>query len=139
MEQTITWGEVGKYLDFIQGALGPVEYKAIYAVPRGGLVVAGMLAYKMGITKIFTTVGLDEQHAQVYKRFLIVDDIADTGKTLLKLRRRFPNAQYVTLFKKEGYSQTGLVYGRSVPKANRLIFPWDTPNSAFEEDGKTQI
>ena len=48
------------------------KYEAVYAIPRGGLVLGVFLSHALGIPMV------DEVH----KGVLVVDDLADTGDTL---------------------------------------------------------
>ena len=54
------------------------KYRYIYGIPRGGLIPATILAHQLGIELIVK----DFSHCFVEGNVLIVDDLADTGKTL---------------------------------------------------------
>jgi len=77
----ITWQEVDHLVDSIvtqikeynSGLLREnCQLSSIYGIPRGGLVLAVMLSHRLGL----------EMVAEPTESSLIVDDIADTGKTL---------------------------------------------------------
>jgi len=54
-----------------------IQVDAIYGIPRGGLILAVMLSHALDIP-------LTTQPEKLYdKPLLIVDDVADTGQTLL--------------------------------------------------------
>lgn len=76
IKEYISWNKIEKAVDII-GEKIPKELKnqvrGIYGVPRGGLIPAVMLSHKLKIP-IF-------EEPRVRPIF-IVDDIADTGKTL---------------------------------------------------------
>jgi len=54
------------------------KYQSVYGIPRGGLIIAIYISHHFNIPMI-----IDENNIKD-KSTLIVDDIADTGKTLTK-------------------------------------------------------
>ena len=52
------------------------NYKNIYGVPRGGLILATVLSHKLGLPMT----------DKIGDETIIVDDICDTGKTLINFR-----------------------------------------------------
>ncbi len=91
------------------------EFKNIYGPLRGGLVLGVCLSHRLGIPLI-----LDE--SEITARTLIVDDIADTGKTLFIYAYR--GNFIITLFYKR--------HGLYVPdiwlcekKEKYIHFPWE--------------
>lgn len=56
---------------------------AIYGVPRGGLVLGVCLSHALDLPLISTSQITSGKH----KNILVVDDIADTGETLIGLSR----------------------------------------------------
>jgi len=124
----------------------------IIAIARGGLIPAQLIAYKLGIQKI-RTVGMKVFNAdEVEERYevpifyqditsnlnsniLIIDDICDTGTTLIHISNRLKELGFIneaenhiecfTLFAKY-YSKYGVsYYGTMVPDSSWVVFPWD--------------
>jgi hypoxanthine phosphoribosyltransferase len=58
----------------------------VVGVQRGGLVPATYLSHKLGVPLqvLDLEVGFKEKHNLDYSAILLVDDICDTGQTLLK-------------------------------------------------------
>jgi hypothetical protein len=56
------------------------KYKWVYGLPRGGLIPAVVFSHRLKLKLLLT---LKEKH--VPEQTLIVDDISDTGKSLLKI------------------------------------------------------
>ncbi|OHB20733.1 MAG: hypothetical protein A2939_00135 [Parcubacteria group bacterium RIFCSPLOWO2_01_FULL_48_18] len=52
------------------------QFDGVYGIPRGGMILAVCLSHRLGIPMLLAPT----------KRSLIVDDIADTGKTLAHFR-----------------------------------------------------
>lgn len=90
------------------------KFSGIYGVPRGGLSLAQRLSHNLP---------LPYHHLPPSdKRILIVDDIADTGKTL----SRFPHNPKLTLFYHEA---SGILpdfwFHRKNNPQEWIIFPWE--------------
>ena len=88
--------------------------KSIYGIPRGGLVVAVRLSHLLDLPLI-----LDPREIQ--SNTLVVDDIADSGKTLEK----FKNNIIATLYYNEKSPVTPKFW--IFKKKDRwIVFPWET-------------
>lgn len=111
----------------------------ILAITRGGLFPAGILARELNI-KLIETVGMEsysgteQGEVQVLKEFnqrfshnvLVVDDLADTGRTLKELKKSLVKPVVVTLFAKpEGLPMVDY-YAEEVAQDTWVRFPWDT-------------
>lgn len=67
-------------------------FKNVYGIPKGGLVLATTLAYRLGKPLI-------TDPSKITNKTLIVDDISDTGNTLGNHTKKYPNYYLVvTLF-----------------------------------------
>jgi len=65
------------------------KYKAVYGVPRGGLMVALYISHQLDIPIIsnFLFDGVIEKESKyTIDEVLVVDDIIDTGKTVGKIK-----------------------------------------------------
>ena len=76
-KRNYTWEEFDKDCDKIAKRLKKTKFHAIYGVPRGGLMVAVKLSHLLDIP-----ITLD-----IYNANLVVDEICDSGKTLLNLSK----------------------------------------------------
>ena len=71
----ITWKDMTDYVDELIQELNKNNFKptGVYGIPRGGLILATLVSYKMNIPLLMgATDGC-----------LIIDDIADSGRTLI--------------------------------------------------------
>ena len=105
--EVLTWERFGNAIRELATAIAADRFSAdlVLAVARGGLPVAGALAYALDVKQCFTMniefyTGIDE-HGDVPTvlpplldktdlagaRVLIADDVADTGKTLELVQR----------------------------------------------------
>lgn len=140
---TITWTQLHQDVRKLAAALvnaSSSPFKGIVAVARGGLVPAGILAKECSIRLVETVCigSCDERvyapEAQVFKTFsrdeglgwLVVDDLAATGRTAALLRTMMPKAHIAVLYAKA----QGIPYVHSfvaeVPQDAWLLFPWDS-------------
>ena|SRR2546423_11914823 len=77
--ERMEWSEVGFAARTLAERVLEDDYRPdmLLSIARGGLVVGGALAYALDVKNTFTmNVDLDEA------RVLVVDDVADTGRTL---------------------------------------------------------
>ncbi len=116
------------------------RYDAIVAVTRGGMFPAGVLARELDIHYVDTIclsrynvmeVNDEEQVLKIPqglqdKSVLVVDDLADKGRTLDMVKEHLPNAIVATIIvKPEGKDRVN-VYVRETAQEVWVRFPWDT-------------
>ena len=126
-----TWQDFDKDVDDILTHIKNEGWtiKQIYAIPRGGLVLGVVLANALGcelITRI-------EGKGQYYDNVLIVDDIADSGKTLLSIPKVFLYKS-VTLFRKEGSQFVPNKVCRDCTRDQWIVYPWEPADKKMERD-----
>jgi len=71
--------DLGAYIDRSEGFINNIS--GIYGVPRGGLIIATLLSHKHNVPLITNPSAVFND-----KRILVVDDIADSGKTLVEFK-----------------------------------------------------
>ena len=118
----VSWEQID---EFIEGVVKDLEIKGIkpsgvYGIPRGGMIFATMLSYKLDIPLLLNAA----------KDCIIVDDIADSGRTLLHF------TENDTQFNKY-YIATMFYHDRSVVKPDYykfeknndwIVFPYEYDN-----------
>lgn len=132
MEKTIvsyqTYNRLlGKLIKSISESTLLSGLKYIYGPPRGGLPIAVHLSHYLDLTFV-----ADHQFNYLfkekeYKQTIVVDDIADTGKTIIELQEtccvRFTTA---TLFLKDRSLYVPDFW--VIRDNNWVIFPWEKDN-----------
>jgi hypoxanthine phosphoribosyltransferase len=138
----MTWEDVGTAVEELAAQIEAAQFTpdAVLALARGGLPAAGALAYSLGVKNMATLnvefyTGVDERLDEPLllppvpdlsllrtERLLVVDDVADTGRTLA-LARDFC-AEHVDDVRCD------FVWRRT----DRWIeFPWSTPATVAAE------
>lgn len=129
----------------------PMQWNAIVAITRGGLVPAAIIARELGIRTIETVCiasyheykdqgdldiikGIDESMVagDGGKGVLVIDDLTDTGKTALKVREMLPNAHIATVYAKPKGVPTADTFVTEVSQDTWIYFPWDMEMSYVE-------
>ena len=113
----IEWKDAENYIDKVCHQYKDNKISGVYGIPRGGLILATLLSYKMNIPLLLAPA----------PNCIIIDDIADSGRTLLHF------TENDTQFNK--YIITTMFYHpRSIVKPafslfekdnEWIVFPWE--------------
>ena len=141
----VSWEELhrnAKALAWRLVDLGP--WKGLIGVTRGGLVPAAVVARELDI-RIVETVSVigyksDDskpelaEEAQIVKHpanvgdgegWLVVDDLVDTGRTFVVLRKLLPKAHFATVYAKPLGRPLVDTFITEVSQDTWIYFPWD--------------
>ena len=119
--------------------LNQKKYKGIIAITRGGLVPAAIVARELDIHLVDTVCisSYEGRHQQgdtrILKRFdgdgdrwLLIDDLVDTGKTAQAVRNMIPQAHFATIYAKPAGTPLVDTFITEVSQDTWILFPWDT-------------
>jgi uncharacterized protein len=151
----MTWENVGTAVDELAAQVQAAEFMpdAVLALARGGLPAGGALAYALGVKTMATLnvefyTGVDERLDEPLllppvpdltvlrtERLLIVDDVADTGRTLALARdfcaEHVADVRTAVLYEKpHSVVRADFVWRRTDRWIN---FPWSTPTAVAAE------
>lgn len=115
----VSWKDLEEFIDSLIEEMNKQNFKptGVYGIPRGGLIPATLISYKLDIPLLMNA----------SKGCLIVDDIADSGRTLLHF------TENDTQFNKY-FIATMFYHERSIVKPNYykfkkndkwIVFPWE--------------
>lgn len=121
MKRFVSWLQVTKFVKEVVEEYSDKNITGVYGLPRGGLVFAVMLSHRLNIPMLQSPVS----------GCLIVDDICDTGESLLHYVKNSsgeedkPDSHIVTMYYKE--NELGIVpemwaYNK---EKDWIVFPWE--------------
>lgn len=117
-----TWQEFDRDIEKIAAWAMPKKLKSIYGIPRGGLVIATALSHRLGLP-------LKLRPEEIDQETLVVDDISDSGETLLEFERsRNMRPVVATLFYHKDTKRMPDFFLRE--KTDWVVFPWETEASS---------
>ena len=115
-------------------------WRAVFAVTRGGLVPAAIVARELEVRLIDTVCVASYDHQDQGKLevlkpvsdieggegMLIVDDLVDTGRTARIVREMMPKAHFATVYAKPEGRPVVDSFVTEVSQDTWIFFPWDT-------------
>jgi xanthine phosphoribosyltransferase len=114
------------------------EWQGIVAITRGGLVPAAVIARELDIHLVDTICissydWKDQGGIDVLKksqgdgeRWLLIDDLVDTGKTAKVARAMLPKAHFATVYAKPAGRPVVDTFITEVSQDTWILFPWDS-------------
>ncbi|OHV12071.1 xanthine phosphoribosyltransferase [Kushneria phosphatilytica] len=133
----ISWDQLHRDVRSLCQQLVERDFEGIAAVTRGGLIPAALIARELDVRLIDTVCIKSYEHMeqgglQVLKgidhdgaRWLLVDDLVDTGRTARAVRDMLPQAHFVTVYAKPEGRPLVDQYLVEVPQDTWIQFPWD--------------
>ena len=97
------------------------DFDSIYGIPRGGLCIAVSLSHRLNLPVVMRD--------EVNKNTLIVDDISDSGKTLVE----FNDHIIATIYTTEG-TLTVPNFFVFIKRFDWIIFPWEEAGELYGYD-----
>jgi len=105
-------------INLIAKRIKDLDIKTIYGVPRGGRGIELYLSHKTEIPVV--------EKEDIDEHTLIVDDLADTGKTLLKYKLLGCKIATIYYHKQSKVIPDVWIYEK---KKDWILFPWETEKS----------
>ena len=141
MKTLISWNQIDKYVDqlceqvsdyCVENNLELSDMNGVYGIPRGGLIIAVMMSHKLQLPYI------DRLQTMYGKRFIVVDDIADSGKTLEQMKAEvFDYALLATIH----YNSDSIIEPHFWVKekiTDWIVYPWERVDSKPIQDYKLE-
>jgi len=128
MKKFVTWDEMENLVDELCDKIPDGVYEGIYAIPRGGLIIGVMMSHKLGLPLI------DRLQSYYGKKFLIVDDIADTGGTLEKMKAEIYNNAHTATIHYHKQSSVEPSYWVEEKGDDWIVYPWEQDDSEEIQD-----
>lgn len=141
-EIILSWSDVGEYITkisievqakIISNSLKDYE---VIAIGNGGIIPATMLSYKLNIKPINIFPLIDKQiishkvpTLDPKKKYLLIDEIYDTGKTIDLVERSLMEMNYLKIFLLKRYKTDSTrdkdVCGKILNDSRWVVFPWE--------------
>lgn len=118
----VTYEQINEYIDNVVQDLKKrgIKPTGVYGPPRGGLIFATLLSYKMDIPLLLNA----------SKGCVIIDDIADSGRTLLHFTENDTqfNKYYITTMYYHERSAVKPDYYMHLKKDRWIVYPYEYDN-----------
>jgi len=118
----VTYAQIHEYIDLVAEDLNKRNIKptGVYGPPRGGLVFATLLSYKLNIPLLLNAA----------EGCVIIDDIADSGRTLLHFTENDTqfNKYYITTMYYHERSLVKPTFYLHEKKNDWIVFPYEYDN-----------
>ena len=118
----VSWDQVDAFIEKVIDRYKDVEdLSGVYGVPRGGYFLAGLLSEKMDIAWLVAP----------HKNCIVIDDIADTGETLIHYDRNSSGLDgrkkyhIVTMYYNEQLSKVVPECYYDLKTDRWIVFPWE--------------
>jgi len=123
----LSWDDVYSLLDVIYAQVkGKVEY--VTGIPRGGTIIAILFSHRFNIQYM-------NNPSPHYPSLLVLDDIADSGKTLSEIKNKYPNLIYGVLHYKDISTFKPDYYGEMISENyGWIVYPWENVESKTIQD-----
>ena len=102
----------------------PEGATALYGIPRGGLPLAVALSH---------ATGLPLAPSPAREGVVLVDEIADSGRTLSQMRLVWGERPALVWVRRQGCSGP-VIYAREVRGDAWIVFPWERPEKAEADE-----
>ncbi len=134
----LTWQDIHSMSRKLALELSAIEdWKRMLVITRGGLVPAAILSQDLGINWI-ETIGLSSYRGQEQTslelikpcqidsaRYLVVDELVDSGDTARYVRALIPNCYIATLIAKPDGQPHADKFVQLVDQETWVYFPWE--------------
>ena len=118
----VTYEQIHEYIDLIAADLKQknIQPTGVYGPPRGGLIFATLLSYKLNIPLLLNAAD----------GCVIIDDIADSGRTLLHFTENDTqfNKYYITTMYYQERSMVKPNFYVHEKKNDWIVFPYEYDN-----------
>jgi len=126
----LTWEDIENDINTLCIKLKDRKFQFITGLPRGGLIPAVLVSHKLDIT--YKSLNLSK--AITEGKYLLIDDIADSGETLID--KKYEGYVKATLHYKKHSLIKPDYYAREIPNDIWLVYPWENEKSKTIQDYK---
>ena len=118
LKRFVTWDEVERFVENVSNTYNGV-ITGVYGLPRGGLVLATMISHRLNVPLLLGA----------FPGCLVVDDICDTGESLIHYVNNTANDNKgfntATMFYKENELNVEPDFYMFEKHNDWIVFPWE--------------
>jgi hypoxanthine phosphoribosyltransferase len=138
-KEPCSWFEITYLVKELAKKLEGKKYDCILGISRGGIIPARLLAEELGVDAIQALpvrgkalVRSEMPPMDNRKKYLVVDDIYDTGRTYRNVSKALKGYKCDYTFCMTRYDQNFGVYGRILNHDRWIVFPWEAASQSKE-------
>ena len=128
----LSWEDIENDINILCNKIKERKFQFIIGLPRGGLIPAVLISHKLDIT--YKSLNLSKAIEE--GKYLLIDDIADSGETLID--KKYKGYIKATLHYKKHSLIKPDYYAREIPNDMWLVYPWENEKSKTIQDYKTK-
>lgn len=143
----VSWEDIHRHAKALAWKLGELRpmpqtpWRGIIAITRGGLVPACIVARELDIRRVDTLCASSYEdirrqgELEILKKpmaeagdgegWIVIDDLADTGKTFRAARALLPRAHFACIYVKPAGAATADTHILEVSQDTWIYFPWE--------------
>ena len=129
----LSWEDIQNDIDTLCNKIQDRKFQYISGLPRGGLIPAVLISTKLDVT--YKSLSLSK--AIEKGKYLLIDDIADSGETLID--KKYEGYIKATLHYKKHSLIKPDYYAREIPNDIWLVYPWESEYSNTIQDYKIKV
>jgi uncharacterized protein len=126
----LSWEDIENDINILCNKIKERKFQFITGLPRGGLIPAVLISHKLDIT--YKSLNLSKAIEE--DKYLLIDDIADSGETLID--KKYKGYIKATLHYKKHSLIKPDYYAREIPNDMWLVYPWENEKSKTIQDYK---
>jgi hypoxanthine phosphoribosyltransferase len=127
-----SWFEIHYLVKELARKVGQEKYDCILGIANGGIIPAKLLAEELHLDAIHLVpvrnkkvIAAEMPKLDRNKRYLVIDDIYDTGATFDMVAHALKGYNCDFAFCMSRYEQSAGVYGRILNHNRWIVFPWE--------------
>jgi hypoxanthine phosphoribosyltransferase len=109
------------------------KYDSVIGIKNGGIIPARLISKELEINEIeFISINPDQSNKFYYrikndKKYLLIDEIYDTGKTFLTVKDYLKNIEYnfACLISRYTIQDDKIIIGKILNNEKWIVFPWE--------------
>jgi hypoxanthine phosphoribosyltransferase len=137
----LSWNDIDKLISSVCKKIllrigNRIEKYDIIAIAKGGVIPATIVSYRIGIRNIHLFPIVNKKviksrvpHFNHSKKYLLIDEIYDTGNTIQKVSKYLETITHQDIFLLKRYSipsrPTDDIYGKILDDSRWIVFPWE--------------